>query len=257
MSSRHLAFLGIGALALFAVATYPTRAQTRVSPASHCLQSITSNPTAAVAEAEALYEAGNTIDSRQCLGVALVAQGEASRGARILEDLANDIAPKRDVSAATKGLVWADAGRAWLEADDLTKSLAAFDAAVRLMPSDADLRVDRAVALGNARRFWEAIDDLTAAINGGIETSEVYLLRATAWREVGTTELATDDINRAAKLAPNDPNMLLERARLRVATNDTSGAQQDLLAVMKVAPGTPAALTAKQELENLTARTRR
>jgi Flp pilus assembly protein TadD len=257
MSSRHLAFLSIIALAVVMATTQPARAQTRASPASHCLQSITSNPTAAVAEAEALYEAGNTIDSRQCLGVALVAQGEAPRGARILEDLANEIAPKRDVSAATKGLVWADTGRAWLEADDLPKSLAAFDAAVKLMPTDGDLRVDRAVALGSARRFWDAIDDLTAAINGGIQTSEVYLLRATAWREVGTTELATDDINRAAKIAPNDPNVLLERARLHALTNDTSAAQRDFLAVMNVAPGTPAALTAKQELESLNARPRR
>ena len=262
MSSRHLAYSVLSAFALFAAAAHApthaqTRAQTRQSPASHCLQSINANPAAAMAEAEALYEAGNTIDSRQCLGVALVAQGEAPRGARILEDLAQDIAPKRDVSTTTKGLVWSDAGRAWLEADDLPKALTAFDAAVKLMPADGELRVDRAVALGGARRFWDAIDDLTAAIGDGIETSEVYLLRATAWREVGTTELAMDDINRAAKITPDDPNVLLERARLRALTNDAAGAQQDFLAVMKVAPATPAALSAKHELETLTARTPR
>lgn len=258
MSSRHLVCLGLGALALFASAAHAqTRPQARQSPASHCLQTITTNPAAAMAEAEALYDAGNTIDSRQCLGVALVAQGEAPRGARILEDLARDIASKRDVSAATKGLIWSDTGRAWLEADDLPKAIAAFDAAVKILPKDGELRVDRAVALGNARRFWDAIDDLTAAIGDGIETSEVYLLRATAWREVGTAELAMDDINRAAKMAPDDPNVLLERARLRALTNDTSGAQQDFLAVMKVAPGTPAALDAKHELESLEARPRR
>jgi tetratricopeptide (TPR) repeat protein len=231
--------------------------QPRSSPASHCLQSINANPAAAIAEAEALYEAGNTIDSRQCLGVALVAQGEAPRGARILEDLAREIANKRDVSAGTKGLVWSDAGRAWLEADDIPKALTAFDNAVKLMPSDRELRVDRAVALGGARRFWDAIDDLTAAINGGVDTAEVYLLRATAWREVGTAELAMDDINRAAKIAPDDPNVVLERARLRALSNDASGAQQDFLTVMKLAPGTAAAVTAHNELEALTQRPRR
>jgi tetratricopeptide (TPR) repeat protein len=210
-----------------------------------------------MAEAEALYQAGNTIDSRHCLGVALVAQGEAPRGARILEELAHDIAPKRDVSPMIKGLVWSDIGRAWLEADEVPKALAAFDAAVKLLPADGELRVDRAVALGGARRFWDAIDDLTAAIADGVDTSEVYLLRATAWREVGTAELAMEDIARAAKIAPDDPNVVLERARLRALSDDSAGAQQDFLTVMKLAPGTPAALSARTELESLTARQRR
>ncbi|MGE5539292.1 MAG: tetratricopeptide repeat protein [Gemmatimonas sp.] len=212
---------------------------------------------AAIAEAEALYQAGNTIDSRQCLGVALVAQGEALRGARVLDELAREIAPKRDVSTDTKGLLWSDSGRAWLEADDVAKAIAAFDNAVKLMPGDGELRVDRAVAFGGARRYWDAIDDLNAAIADGIETPEVYLLRATAYREVGTTELAMDDIARAAKMAPDDPNVLLERGRLRALTGDNGGAQQDFVAVLKIAPGTPAALTARHGLEALDTRPRR
>jgi tetratricopeptide (TPR) repeat protein len=251
-------YIRLGALAVVAaLAAFAVDAQTRASPASHCLQAITTNPTAAMAEAEALYQAGNTIDSRHCLGVALVANGEAPRGARILDDLAREIANKRDVSSATKGLVWSDAGRAWLEADDVRKALTALDAAVKLLPADGELRVDRAVALGGVHRFWDAIDDLTAAISDGVETAEVYLLRATAWREVGTTELALEDITRAAKMAPDDPNVLLERARLRALGNDSTGAQQDLLAVMKLAPGTPAAIAARNELESLTQRPRR
>jgi tetratricopeptide (TPR) repeat protein len=242
------------ALCALAVAA---NAQTRRTPASHCLQAINDDPAAAMAEAEALYQAGNTIDSRHCLGVALVAQGEAPRGARILDELAHDIAPKRDVSAAVKGIVWSDTGRAWLEADDIPKAVAALDAAVKLLPDDGDLRVDRAVALGGARRYWDAIDDLNAALADGVETSEVYLLRATAWREVGTTELAMEDIARAAKLAPDDPNVLLERARLRALTDDVAGARQDYLAVMKLVPGTDAALSARREAEALDDRRRR
>lgn len=225
------------------------------SPATtHCLETVTTDPAAAMAEAEALYQGANTIGSRHCLGVALVAQGEAARGARVLDDLAHEAAAARGMTADVQGAIWADAGRAWLEADDIDKALAAFDAAVAKTPQEMELRVDRAVALGNARRFWEAIDDLNLALANGIDTAEAYLLRASAWREVGTTELAMDDINRAATKAPGDPDVMLERGRIRKLAKDIAGAQRDFLDVLKIAPSSDAGNAARHELEELTRR---
>ena len=60
--------------------------------AIHCLATVATDPPAAVAESQALYEAGDTIGSRHCLGDALVAQGEVSRGARICSPRRNGIA---------------------------------------------------------------------------------------------------------------------------------------------------------------------
>ena len=225
------------------------------SPATiHCLETATTNPTAAMAEAEALYQGANTIGSRHCLGDALVAQGEAARGARILDSLAQEVSSSRDVKPEVQGAIWADAGRAWLEADEIDKALAAFDAAIAKTPKDMELRVDHAVALGNARKYWEAIDDLNVAISGGINTAEVYLLRASAYREVGTTELAMDDISRAAAKTPDDPNVILERGRIRKLAKDIPGAQRDFLSVMKIAPGSDAGNAAHREMESLTTR---
>ena len=225
------------------------------SPATiHCLETVTTNPTAAMAEAEALYQGANTIGSRHCLGDALVAQGEAARGARILDDLAHQVSSSRDVQPEVQGAIGGDAGRAWLEADEIDKALAAFDAAIAKTPQDIALHIDRAVALGNARKYWEAIDDLNAAISGGVDTAEVYLLRATAYREVGTAELAMDDINHAATKTPDDPNVILERGRIRKLAKDIPGAQRDFLSVMKIAPGSDAGNVAHREMESLTPR---
>lgn len=228
------------------------------SPAAiRCLETIPANPDAAISEAEALYQAGDTIGARHCLGDALVARGEVARGARILDELAREIAKARDVTPALRGAVWGDAGRAWLETDDVVRGLAAFDAAIQNLPEEWQLRVDRAVAFGSARRFWDAIDDLNAAIAGGIDTAEVFLLRATAYREVGSTELAMEDINRAAQKAPNDPDVLLERGRVRKLAKDNPGAQADFLSVIKIAPSTGTGAAARHELESLTERRRR
>jgi tetratricopeptide (TPR) repeat protein len=242
--------------ALFALASLPAVAASNDggTAAIHCLETVAADPVAAMAEAEALYQAGNTVGSRHCLGDALVAQGEAARGARILDELARDVTKARDIPPDVQGAIWGDSGRAWLEVDDVPKALAAFDAAIARLPQNMQLRVDRAVAFGSARRFWEAIDDLNAAIANGIDTAEAYLLRATAWREVGTTELAMEDINRAVQKAPGDPAVLLERGRLHKLTNDVDGAQRDFLAVIKIAPSSDAGTTARHELESLTSR---
>lgn len=247
------------AAALLTLATLPAlAANDGMAPAAiHCLGTVAADPTTAAAEAEALYQAGDTVGSRHCLGDALVAQGDVARGARILDELARDVTKARDVAPVVQGTIWGDSGRAWLEAGDAPKAIAAFDAAIQRLPEQMQLRVDRAVAFGSARRYWEAIDDLSAAIAGGIETPEAFLLRATAWREVGTTELAAEDINRAAQKAPDDPEVLLERGRIRKLMNDADGARKDFLAVIKMAPSSGAGTTARHELETLTGRGRR
>lgn len=259
--SRRMKFSDSARIALVIVSTLApmlVRAAEKGTddPARRCFATIVKDPRAAIGQAHSLYDAGDTVAARRCLGDALVASGEAPRGARVLEELAREISAASDADPETQGAVWGDAGRAWLEADDLGRATAAFDAAIARRPGDLQLKVDRAVALGSARRFWEAIDDLTAAIDGGVETTEVYLLRATAWREVGTAELAMEDIQHAAALEPNDAGVLLERGRIRKLANDTTGAQNDFLAVLKRAPGTDAAAAARHEIEALSARPR-
>ena len=96
-------------------ASAPALAAVGDSPATiHCLETVTSNVPAALAEAEALYQGGNTVGSRHCLGDALVAQGEAARGARVLDELAQEVAKSHKMAAEVEGSIWADAeiGRA-------------------------------------------------------------------------------------------------------------------------------------------------
>ena len=62
-----------------------------MTPAAiHCLETVPTDPKAAATEAQSLYKAGDKIGARRCLGDALVAQGEVTRGARILDELAHD-----------------------------------------------------------------------------------------------------------------------------------------------------------------------
>jgi tetratricopeptide (TPR) repeat protein len=255
MQTSHILVVLAAALAFAATTADAAVKDTKPGNASgRCFETIAKNPKTAIDEAHSLYQAGDTITARRCLGDALVASGDADRGARILDDLARELSKASDVSPQIQGAVWGEAGRAWLAADDLDHAKTAFDAAIKRLPGDLQLRIDRAVALGGSRHYWEAIDDLNAAIDGGVKTAEVYLLRATAWRELGTADLARDDIDRAAKIDPTNAGVLLERGRIRKLSKDTAGAEKDFLAVLKLAPGSGASLAARHELQELAAR---
>ncbi|HEX4194244.1 MAG TPA: tetratricopeptide repeat protein, partial [Stellaceae bacterium] len=74
---------------------------------------------------------------------------------------------------------------------------------------------------------------------------------ASAYRQLGSLDLASDDIDRALRLDPNSVSGLLERGNLRRLKNDNTGARADWLQAIKLGPGTPAAASAQDNIAHL------
>ena len=68
-------------------------------------------------------------------------------------------------------------------------------------------------------------------------------------------DLALVDVERALALRPNHAEGLLERGILHRLRDNKAGARQDWLKVLRVAPDSPAANAARQNLENMDVKT--
>ncbi|KAF0118585.1 MAG: TPR repeat-containing protein [Rhodospirillaceae bacterium] len=88
----------------------------------------------------------------------------------------------------------AQAGQAWLLAGKTERAFAVLTAALKLAPTDPKLYVDRAQILADARNYWEAIDDLNAALDLAPGLVEALVFRASAYRFVEAFDLAWQDV---------------------------------------------------------------
>ena len=248
------------ALALTAL-TAPT-APTAVAPAfgqsaeeseyAACLKLLDHDAAAAFESALAWRDIGGGAPARHCAALALVRLGQPAEAATRLEALAADMADARPWLRAG---VLAQAGQAWLTADQPERAYAAFTVALEITPEAPEIYIDRAQALAQAGAFWEAIDDLGQAIELAPGRADAYAFRASAYRYIDNLELALDDAERALALAPDDPIARLERGNIRRLQGDDAGARADWLRVLSVAPGGHAADDARTNLERLDVKT--
>jgi len=94
--------------------------------------------------------------------------------------------------------------------------------------------LDRAVAdFGEAIRRGQAL--------GGPQLAEWHLGRARAKVALGQRGEAAQDFDAAARLAPNNSAILVERGDNRLSQGDPAGAEQDYRAALQLAPGQVAA----------------
>ena len=147
--------------------------------------------------------------------------------------------------------VLGQAGQAWLQAGEPGRARAALDTALGLDPDNPELLIDRALAQAAVGAYWEAVDDLNLAIEYAPTRSDAYAFRAAAYRYLDILDLASDDVERALALAPDDPVILLERGNIRRLGGDDAGARQDWLRILTETPGSPAAEAAQANLERL------
>ena len=186
--------------------------------------------------------------ARHCAAVALVALGFHEEGARRLELLAGRIV---GVHARLAASVLAQAGQAWVLAEQYTRAYAAQTAALELTPDDVELLIDRSITLASAESYWEAIDDLNRASDLAPGRADVLVFRASAYRLVDVPELALEDVTRALAIDPASPEGYLERGILRRMASDPKGAREDWLKVLSLAPGGAAGKAARANLEKL------
>ena len=195
-----------------------------------------------------------------CIAVALIGMGHFKEGARRLEALAP--AMEAETTPALRAEVLAQAGQAWLRADNLDRAFAVQTAALKLaQPGSmafAEILIDRAITLAQANHFWESIDDLNMATelvrdlnDGGPEQTFSLVLRASAYRFVDVLLLALEDVEAALALSPDYPEALLERGIIRRLMADDAGARNDWLTLMRLHNGTPAAEAARRNIEKL------
>ncbi len=192
---------------------------------------------------------GGGAPARHCAAVALVALKQYKQGAERLEQLAQELKnPEQELLRV--GLL-AQAGQAWLLLGDTARANAVQSAALKLVPQDPELWIDRGQTLATAKNYKEAVADFDQAIKLDPERADAFLFRASARRFLENFAGARQDVDRALKLRPTDPDALVERGIIKRLTGDDAGAREDWLAVIKAHPDSPAALAAQSNLEKM------
>ena len=218
--------------------------------------------------------AGGGIPAQHCAALSLASLGRFDEAALALEATAENlrIAEMNGVYTGFfrrgEGLVGellGQAGNAWLLAGDAMQAYTAFSQGLtEVAPgsrSALELTIDRARASGVAGEYVVALEDLDKAADWAAgeapirakERAEIFVLRASAYRNLERTEEAMSDLERAFALIPDDREALLERGNLNLMTGDLTGAEADWRRLIALYPASPAAAAATTNLEKLEA----
>lgn len=215
-----------------------------------CMAEVKNSPQQAFEIALAWRDLGGGDAADHCVAAALIGLGQHREAAGRLEQLAEKTQQKVEIKA---GLL-AHAAQAWMLAGNNQRAEAVLTAALGLAPGNPNLLIDRAQALAGQKNFDAAIEDLTSAIDRGGRQADAFVFRAAAYRLLDKLELALADIERALEMQPDHLDGLLERGILRRLRENESGARNDWLSVIRLAPESPAAVAARRNLEGMDVR---
>lgn len=225
--------------------------------AAGCMGAVEANPERSAEIARAAL--GDAIGREKvraglCLGQAL-ADLDRWDEARTAFTNARDAADAADHSSRAR--LGAMAGNAALAAGAPGQALsllapAATDAKIT---GDADLTasiaLDRARALVAVKQPDEAAAALAEARAAQPDNAQAWLLSATLSRRNNKLAEAQTQIEKAASLAPQDPEIGLEAGVIAMLSNNQEAAQRSWSSVVTAAPGSDAAATAKQYLAQI------
>lgn len=212
-----------------------------------CLELVQTQPKKALEKAGQWAGLGGGLPAEHCKAAAMDALGEHQTAAGMLEDLAT----KGRATAEIKAGLLRQAAAAWVNAGQDERALGVLNAAIPLDPQSASLREDRALLLVGANKPWDAIEDLSTALNLEPQRISALTLRAAAYRRVQSYDQARADIDRATKLAPNDPEVWLEAGNLALASRRPADARQSWMTVLRLAPTSVSADAARANIERL------
>lgn len=236
-------------------------AQTVILPASRynagCLGAVEADPerSAQLASSAMADAVGREkVRAGLCLGVALSNLGKLDE-ARAAFANARDAADPLD--HASRARLGAMAGNAALAAGQPGQALgllgpAAADAqAAGDTTLSASIALDRARALVGVNQPDEAATALAKAREAAPDDAEAWLLSATLSRRQNKLIEAQMQIEKAAQLAPRNPEVGLEAGVIAVLSNKDDAARRSWNSVVTMAPESDAAKTAKQYLDQL------
>lgn len=216
-----------------------------------CTRLAHKDPDAALEAALGWQDWGGGNAAHHCGAVALFNLGQFQQAAKRFQTVAEAMA---DAPLADRAAMLAQAGTAWFRADQLERAHAAHTAALKLAPGNLEILIDRAMTLGAAKNYWEAIDDLNRVIEADPDRTDALILRASAYRFVDALPLAQEDVSAAFRLAPKRPEVLLEYGILKRLTGDRDGARRAWLDLIRLHEGTLSADAARRNIELLDVR---
>ena len=229
---------------------------------AQCLKLASTDPQAALDYAQGWRErAAGDLEFAQgahCLGLALVQLGRGAEARQAFE-LASAEAPQDNLAYAAR--LAAMAGNAALSEGDAEAALPLLDRAgeMALLAGEkelgAGLRIDLARVLVRLNRAEDAASALAEAREADGINSEAWLLSATLSRRMERLGEAQAQIERAALLAPRDPQVGLEAGVIAAMSGRADDARASFQSVLALAPGTPAAERAQAYLAQLDAAT--
>jgi tetratricopeptide (TPR) repeat protein len=215
---------------------------------SDCLLLARRQPDQAVESAVAWEKQNGGDPARHCKAIALINVDRPEDGALELERIAQTMPQAKAKIAAD---LFGQAGQAWIKAGKPQRALHDQNEGLKLQPKNVDLLIDRAMNYGTSGMYSDAVTDLNAAAGLAADRPEIFALRAAAYRHLDNKAGALNDADAALKLSPDFPLALLERGKLRLLKGDKAGARQDWLTIVRKAPNTPAADEAQRDLEQL------
>ncbi|WP_303977066.1 hypothetical protein [Dongia mobilis] len=213
-----------------------------------CMVLVDKNPTEALESAVAWEKQGGADAAQHCQALALIGLRQYEDAGVMLERIAQTLP---SVKARLASNVFMQAGRAWTMAGKIERALHDQNEGLKIDPRNVDLLLDRASTYGNSGMYFEALDDLNAAADLDAKRPDIFALRASAYIALNQLDLAADNLDKALLAAPDFPDALLERGRLRALNGDKAGARQDFLRVLEISPKTEVGSAAQRQLEKL------
>ncbi|MBM3588554.1 MAG: hypothetical protein FJX33_12310 [Alphaproteobacteria bacterium] len=211
---------------------------------ARCLDSLLVDPAGARGFARDWHMQGGGEGAAQCEALAQLSLGEADAAAGALER----IAARSEAGLAARAAVFGQAAEAWRAAGRAQRAAAAASLALALTPQDPDLLLERAMARLALGQVPGALADLDLAVVLDAGRAEAWVWRAAAQRRMESLRSAEDSITTALRLAPRNVEALLERGILRQLRGEAEAARRDWERVLELAPDSPAADLAAQNL---------
>jgi len=200
---------------------------------AECMQQARREPLKALPIAEKWKAEGGGLGARHCVAVAMFESGKYVPAAMQLEQIEREMGGERP---GVRAELLAQAGQAWMEANQAENAARAQSRAIDLKPDDVELWIDRGLSYAAMRAWPRAISDFDRALVLEPYKVEIYGLRAAAWRNAGNPGKALADADRALTIAPDNPDILLERALALQAEGNHKSATADLEKALKHAP---------------------
>jgi len=213
---------------------------------SECMQLARREPLKALPMAEKWKAEGGGLGARHCVAIAMYEAGKYVPAATQLEAIERDMGSERP---GLRAELLAQAGQAWMEANQAENAASAQSRALDLKPQDVDLWIDRGLSYAAIQAWPRAISDFGRALEIEPYKVEILVLRAAAWRHAANADKALADADRALTIAPDNADAFLERGLALLARGDRGSATTAFNKVLKLAPaGSDAAKRAEAGL---------